>query len=197
MEFTGRFVGGIRIDYETRKMELTVQSDTDRIGEEWDKLRKADRLTFTIKQYRKKRSLDSNSYYWQLISKLADTIGLSKPHLHNLMLRRYGQPEIIDGKMVYLVLPDSDSGCRTADEAETYHIKPTSEVQYSNDGTGWRTYIMLRGSSTYDTAEMSRLIDGLVSECKEQGIETLPPDELARMMEMYDQKWRKNHEEAV
>lgn len=47
----------------------------------------------------------------------------------------------------------------------------------------YRTYLMLRGSHTYDTKEMSVLINGLVEECKEQGIETLTPDELRRMME--------------
>ena len=36
---------------------------------------------------------------------------------------------------------------------------------------------MMSGSSTYDTKEMSVLINGLVTECKEQGIETLPPDD--------------------
>lgn len=39
------------------------------------------------------------------------------------------------------------------------------------------------GSSTYDTAQMSRLIDLIVQDCREQGIETLPPDKLAGMME--------------
>ena len=41
------------------------------------------------------------------------------------------------------------------------------------------------------------LIDGLVSECKEQGIETIPPQELERMMEMYEKNWRKRHEETT
>lgn len=50
---------------------------------------------------------------------------------------------------------------------------------------------MLRGSSTYDTDEMSKLINGLVSECQEMGIETLPPQELERMMDIYDQHYKK------
>ena len=37
------------------------------------------------------------------------------------------------------------------------------------------------GSSTYNTKEMSVLIDGVVSEAKEMGIETLSPAELERM----------------
>ena len=197
MDFTGRFVGGLRIDVETRRMELTVQSDTDSIGPAWEELKEADKLKFSVKKYRKGRSLEANAYYWQLLTKLADKLQVSKPYVHNLLLRRYGQPEVIDGQMVYLVLPDSESGAKRADEAETYHIRPTSEVKEGKAGKLYRTYLMLRGSSDYDTAEMSTLINGLVLECKEQGIETLPPEEFERMMAAYDQSWRKHHEEAV
>lgn len=197
MEFTGRFVGGLRIDVDSRRMEMTVQCDRDDIGGEWDDLRKNERLVFSVKEYKRKRSLDANAYYWVLVTKLAKVLNLSKPHLHNILLRRYGQPEIIDGQMVFLVLPDSESGTRKADEAETYHIRPTSQVKTGVDGKMYRTYVMLRGSSTYNTAEMSELIDGLVSECKEQGIETLPEEELKRMMQMYEQNWRKHHEKTV
>lgn len=197
MEFTGKFVGGLRIDFDTRRLEMTIQSDMDGIGKEWEELRQEQKLRFTVKRYRKKRSLDANAYYWQLLTKLADRLRVSKPYLHNTLLRQYGQPEVIDGQMVYLVLPDSESGAKRADEAETYHIRPTSQVKTGNDGHMYRTYLMLRGSSTYDTAEMSILIGGLIEECKEQGIETMPPDELERMMAAYDQNWRKHHEETV
>lgn len=56
----------------------------------------------------------------------------------------------------------------------------------------YRTYVMLKGSSDYDTREMSELIDGLVSECKECGIETATPEELQRMLDLYDQNRRKD-----
>ena len=49
-------------------------------------------------------------------------------------------------------------------------------------------YVNIRffwGSSKYDTANMSRLIDGIISECKEQGIETLPPEELERLKQQW------------
>ena len=175
---------------------LITFSTTDNMAASVDAINNKD-LTITAKQFRKKRSLDANAYYWQLLTKLADKLNISKPHMHNILLRRYGQPEIIDGKMVYLVLPDSDMGSRKAEEAETYHIRPTAQVKTGGDGLLYRTYIMLRGSSTYDTREMSILIEGLVSECQEQKIETLPPAELERMMQIYEQNWRKHHGEAV
>ena len=39
------------------------------------------------------------------------------------------------------------------------------------------------GSSTYNSKQMSRLIDMAVQDCREQGIEVLPPERLAGMME--------------
>lgn len=148
-------------------------------------------LRVKVVGWKEKRSLDANAYYWKLLTELAGKLEVSKPYLHNHMLRFYGQMEIIDGKMIYVVVPDDEGGIRRADEAETYHIKPTSEIKTGKNEESYRTYIMLRGSSTYDTAEMSKLIDGLVQECKEQGIQTLPPKEFDRMMQMYKQNRRK------
>lgn len=137
-------------------------------------------------KHRKKRSLDANSYYWQLLTKVAESMKLSKPQAHNYFLRQYGQLAIFDGKAAYIVLPDTEETEQTIEQSETYHLKPTSQVKEGKDGVMYRTYMMLRGSSEYDTKEMSVLIDGLVSEAKELGIEVLSPDELERLKE----EWR-------
>ena len=55
----------------------------------------------------------------------------------------------------------------------------------TEDGKEYVYYKVFRGSSTYDTKEMSILVDGVVSECQEQGIETLPPAELEKMLKMW------------
>ena len=141
------------------------------------------RVAIKVTKYNEKRSLDANAYYWQLLTKLANVQKISNAYCHNVMLRRYGVFEEIDGKPVYLVIPDTDDAEKKADESETYHIKPTSNVREGKDGLMYRTYMLLKGSSRYDTAEMSRLISGLVDECKQCGIETLTPAELARMFE--------------
>ena len=49
-------------------------------------------------------------------------------------------------------------------------------------------YALLKGSHLYDTKEMSVLIDGVVGEAKEQGIETMTPDDLKRMKEAWNAK---------
>lgn len=189
METKGR-IKQINLDWRTRKTAVTVEIDAR--PDEVERLNDMD-LTVVLKEYKENRSLNANRFYWDLLSQLAGKLNVSNPFMHNQLLRRYGQPEIIDGKMVYLVLPDSDEGARIADEAETFHIKPTSQVKTGVDGKQYRTYIMIKGSSSMNTKEMSRLINGLVDECKQVGIDTITPEELEaleRMMARYDKKHR-------
>lgn len=167
-----------------RKQRITVEVNED-FQEQFMKLKDTD-LDIEIKKHRERRSLNANSYYWVLITKVAKRLRISNNRAHNIMLRRYGALEVIDDQLVYLVLPDVDEAEEKALESETYHIRPTSQVKTGNDGKLYRTYIMLKGSSAYDTAEMSRLINGIVDECKEMGIETLPPDKLKALLEAWE-----------
>lgn len=178
MRYTG-FLKDLFLDWKSRRTRVTLEIDAN--PEDLEKL-KDKKLTVEIKQYREKRSLDANAYYWQLLTQLADALNISKPAAHNRMLRQYGQLMIIDEQAVYTVLPDTAEAEKAINAAETYHLKPTSQVKQGKGGKMYRTYMMLRGSSDYDTKEMSVLINGLVEECKEQGIETIPPDELRRIL---------------
>lgn len=188
MESKGTLIDVSR-DWKTGKMRLTFEFDSD-VSAAIDKI-KDKLLRITVKLWRDKRSLDANSYYWVLLSRLAEAVGISKPRAHNLMLRKYGQNLVIDSQIAFLVIPDTEEAEETALEAESFHIRPTSQVKQGKDGKMYRTYTVLAGSSTYDTKEMSELINGLVSECKEQGIETLTTDELARMMKDYEENHKK------
>lgn len=191
MEVKGMLKAVVK-DWVTGRFQITfevIQDISGQIQSLQDK-----QLRITAKQWREKRSLDANAYYWALIAKLSEAMHISKPRAHNLMLRRYGQNLTIDGHGAYIRIPDTEKAEEMALEASEYHIRPTSQVVTGNDGVNYRTYIMLMGSSQYDTAEMSHLIDGLVDECKALGIETLPPDELARMMADYEANRRKEVE---
>lgn len=145
-------------------------------------------LSIKICKASQKRSLDANSYYWLLLNRLAKALGISNAYCHNLMLRRYGTLEEFDGQTVYWVIPDTDEASRKADEAETYHIKPTASVREGNDGLMYRTYLLLKGSHDYTREEFKRLVNGLVDECKQVGIRTATPDEIARMVSLLKEK---------
>ena len=143
--------------------------------------------TVEIKEFRKKRSLDQNALYWACLTEFARALHMSNNEAHNRMLRSYGQLERYDDKPVYVVLPDTDEAEQKAIEAETYHVKPTSQVKQGNDGNSYRTYMLLRGSSTYTTQEMTRLLDGLIEEMDGIGLDVISP-QMRALLEERDAK---------
>lgn len=171
----------------TKKWEITFETEED-ITDGIPGLK--DRpLTLTAKAYRRKRSLDANGMYWKLLTQLAEVIKVSKPAMHNMLLRRYGQLEMIEGQCVPLRIPDTEKAENVALEAMEYHIKPTGQTITANGRTD-RVYFLLKGSHGYDSKEFSELLSGLISECREAGIPTMPSDEFDRLMAAYEAKRR-------
>lgn len=149
-------------------------------------------LDIKVTQHREKRTLTQNSYYWVLLSKLSAKLKISTSRTHNLLLRDVAYPFVVDGRIVMQPIPDTQTAEEEILEAETYHLKPTSGIITGNDGNIYRWYVVLRGSSTFDTQEMTTLLDRLISECKEVGgIEVLPPEELERMRKQAEEMERR------
>lgn len=126
---------------------------------------------FEVKEHKEKRSLNANAYAWSLITKIADALRTSKEECYLEMLKRYGQSEIVS------VLSQID----VSGYFKYYEPLATATLQ----GKEFTHYKIYKGSSEYDTREMSILIDGIVSEAKELGIETIPPKEIERLKTMW------------
>jgi hypothetical protein len=135
------------------------------------------KLSIEIKPYREKRSLDANAYFHVLVGKIADTLTISKARAKNVAVCKYGQPQLLpDGNaMIY----KTNAPVEFMLEQESIHCIP---VKYLDDAIFYKVY---RGSSTYDTKEMSSLIDGTVADAQELGIQTATPDELRVMKERW------------
>ena len=125
-------------------------------------------IDITLMAHRDKRNLDQNALYWSVVGEIALATNQSTSVIHNLMLRRYGFPLMYGGQIVYAMIPDGTDDIVLKDEQT--HLKPTSQVKVMKDGTVRRTYMIIRGSHDYNTKEMSRLIDGAISEAKEIGV---------------------------
>ena len=122
---------------------------------------------FEIKEKREKRSLSQNSYAWELITKIGNILRKSKEEVYLQMLKDYGQSEIVS------ILSS---------------IEPKGYFKYYEKiGTGivnnkeFTHYKIFKGSSEFDSKEMTILIDGIIQECKQLGIETLTPDEIEKL----------------
>lgn len=139
--------------------------------------KKSNKPMFTVKiePKNKKRSLDSNKYMWVLCEKIAVEIKGRKEEVYKQAVREVGQFVFIDTD------PDKTSYIANA---------------WSSNGIGWfadligekmvdgkivLTLQAYMGSSTYTQPMMTRLIDYLVEEAQELGIETLTPEELERL----------------
>ena len=158
------------IDLDTLKPKISLLLDTND-KDTINKLKNENKLNIELKKYRKKRSKNSNNYAWELITEIANVLRTSKEEVYITMLKRYGQIQMIS------VL----EGIDVSKFIKYYEEAGTSIL----NGKKFKHYKVYTGSSEMDTRQMSILIDGIVSEAKELGIETMPPAELKALKESW------------
>lgn len=135
-----------------------------------------DEIVIELKKKRQRRSLSANAYFWQLVNKVAVKLNSSDQDVYRNLVKDFGVSTTL----------------RVRDEAKEAFIRAWTA---GKDSSGWfvedlghevvRAY---SGTSTYSTKEMSRIIDGLVEECKALNIETMTPDELAHLKSTWKQE---------
>lgn len=136
-----------------------------------DKLDDKKDYVVEIKEHREKRSLNANAYAWLLIGKIAEKIKSTADEVYLIMLKRYGVSEMIS---VYSEIDMS------------HYLKYYEEAGKSVlNGKNFTHYKVYKGSSEFDTNEMSRLIDGIIDEAKELGIDTRTPEQIAEMTSLW------------
>lgn len=128
-----------------------------------------------IKENREKRSLDANAYFWVLCDRLAERTHIAKTDIYRALIKEIG-----GNNEVVCVKEEAVSTLCTGWEHNGMGWLAEQEPSKLEGCVNVRLY---SGSSTYDTAQMSRLINLIVQECKQQGIETKTPMELALLME--------------
>lgn len=142
-------------------------------------IKKGKQYELTIKPVTKKRSLDANAMCWVLMDKLATHYGIGVAEVYRHNIRDIG------GNSDIICLQDRavDAFCRS----------------WQKNGLGWQTekvpskidgctnVKIWYGSSTYDTAQMSRLIDAVVQECKVAGIEVMSEREKLLLLERWNE----------
>lgn len=129
-----------------------------------------------LKEHRKKRSLDANSYAWLLIGKLANKLGLPKEDVYREFIKDVGNN--------YEILPiRNDAVDKWITNWQSKGIGWCCDILGESKLDGYTNVITYYGSSTYDSLQMSKLINLIVDECKQQGIEVMTHAELALLMD--------------
>lgn len=122
-------------------------------------------LDVEIKVHRNRRSLNANAMLWVMLQKLAEAMRTSKDELYLLMLDRYGIFTHI------IVKPEAVERVK----AEWRLVRELGKGKIGNvEGVQLQCYF---GSHLYNSREFSVLLDGVLSEAKELGIETISDTE--------------------
>lgn len=132
-------------------------------------------LDLSLKEFIPKRSLNANAYMWALISKIAEAMRISQDEVYHKVLCDYGTYDT-DGGVTQILSIRADAKLT----GWLYiHTKPIKTVDL--EGKKFTHYALIKGSSDYNTKEMSFLLDGVIYEAKELGIEVMTPEELERL----------------
>lgn len=167
-------ISDIGIDYKTNKAKITFLFDNRDVLEQAEEMQDK-KLTVQAKKWYKKRSNNANAYLWVLVEKLSKKLNMSRIEVYK--------------KHIYVAGTYQDLSM------EEEKMDKFSKI-WEHNGLGWFSEkiinqygeIVLRayfGSSTYDTKEMTRLLDSVIQDCKEEKIETMTPNELKALLESW------------
>lgn len=138
---------------------------------------------YELKEYKEQRSKDANAYFHVLVNKLARYFNIPDTEMKIKMNLEYGTIDRFeDGNM---------KGCKVpkgTDMKEFYEYSKWYKTdEFEND-----CYIFYKRTHLLNTAEMSQLINGVVQECQEVGIETKTKEEIESLLSSWDSGMRRS-----
>lgn len=174
MEATG-ILKDVQRDWKSGKFIISVAINEKITQEMVEEIQECE-LDVVLKKHRKKRSLNANGLLWHCLDEIAKAMPtpIDKWEVYLGMLRRYG-------KFTYICIKPN------AVEAMKQQWRECEEVG-EIDINGQKAVQMLCyfGSSTYDTKEFSVLLEGVISEMKEMGLQPPTTQEMQRALEAWE-----------
>lgn len=165
----------ISVDWQTKESNITFATEDKSILESLESM-KNDVLDITVVKHREKRSLDANALLWKCLGDIAAALRTDKWDVYLQMLKRYG-------KYTYICVKPSVVAAVKAQWRESEVI---GDIKINgSDAVQMLCYF---GSSTYNTQEFSVLLDGVISEMKEIGLETPCSEDMRRTIERLEKQ---------
>lgn len=169
----------ISIDYRTKKPKITLLLDTKENIPVLEEI-KDEKLSIEIKKYRKARSLDANKYFWKLLQEICEKQNLDPIEDYKRRVKELGifrQFKIMSQDVKTFEKIWTDRGIAWFCEIVDTEFLYTTEFKIIN---------AYYGSSSYNTKQMSRLIDNLIQDCKAVGIETKTKEEIESLLQTWN-----------
>ena len=170
-ELTGT-IKDLNIDWQSGKALLTFTIDQKQAAINcYNKLHDAERLAIKVDKHREKRSINANNYAWALLTEIGNVMRLNKDDVYFLMLKRYGQSEMISVKDG-IPIGEHVKYCERAGESWL-------------NGKLFKHYRVYKGSSEFTKEEMAVFLDGVVQEAQDLDIDTRTPEEIASLKDLW------------
>lgn len=150
-----------------------------------DSLEANKQYSLTIKEVKKKRSLDANALAWKLMDKLAAVTGISKEDIYRGYIKEIGG----NSETVCVKNEAVDALCKQWSFNRLGWVYDTFPSRLQ----GCTNVILYYGSSVYDTAQMSRLINLIIQDCEIFGVETTDPEKFEKLLD----EWGANDAEKA
>jgi hypothetical protein len=160
-------------DWKDNKFNVTFAIDGHLTQESIENITDC-KLSIKAVKYRQKRSLDANGLLWAMLQSIATALRADKWQIYLQMLKRYG-------KYTYICVKPSVVDAVKAQWRETEEL---GEVNIN--GQTAIQMLCYFGSSTYNTKEFSVLLDGVISEMKEMGLDTPTSEDMKRSLEQWE-----------
>lgn len=171
METTGR-VKSVTRDFKSGKVIVGFELDT---LPDLDALSQCEVLDISAKKHREKRSLNANGLLWKCLGEMAAVLRADKWDIYLQMLKRYGEYTYVCVKPKAVDMLKRQ--WRECEEIGTISVNGIPAVQL----------LCYYGSSTYDTKQFSVLLDGVISEMKEMGLEPPTSEQMRRVLEEWEE----------
>lgn len=154
-----------------RKQRITLELEDD-FRLTYDKL-KDKPVDLSVKKWSEHRTLTANAYLWTLITQIGNAIRESKEYVYFDMLKSYGQ-----GAAASVQEKDAERFCRSY----KYHELIGESML---NGKTFKHYRFWIGSSEYNREEFTILLDGVIREAQNLGLETRPKEEIESLLKEY------------
>lgn len=173
-----------RLEIAERDIYATFRAYAD--NETWEYLSKfKDVAGIEVKLSKGKRSNNANAYFHVLCQEISTAMNLrhvikTPIAVKNALIADYGQVEYTGDYPIKL---------KTKMPPEEALNRPELHLMYIGvEPNDWYCYYVMRGSHTYNTAEMTALINGAVALAKDYGVVTMPPKEMERLLAIWTPK---------
>lgn len=177
MEFTGQ-IQNVSRDWQSGQYQITFTVNEAGAINEVNNIKDCEKLCIRAVKFRNKRSLDANGLLWVCLGQIAEVLRTDKWDVYLQMLKRYG-------KYTYICVKPNVVDAVKAQWRECEVVGETTI-----NGKEAVQMLCYFGSSTYNTKEFSVLLEGVISEMREMGLQTPASQEMERALK----QWQKEHQ---